>query len=355
MLKKTPFYYNVNFVCKNNKINMQFFDKVKIFITSGKGGNGAITFEKHCKFYSKSPNGGNGGNGGNIILRAIKNLNTLIYFRRKNIFKAENGNDGLCNNKNGKSGKNLIINVPIGTEIYSENGKFKFYDLINENQNINLINGGRGGIGNASCKKMLHNFVNKLRFGIKGESLCLILNLKLFSNIGLLGLSNSGKSLLLKVLTSAKSKVADYPFSTTKPQLGVVFYANFQLVIVGIPAISNKSKNSFFLAMKFLKHLERSEILVYLIDISKINIVTNYFITRKKLEKPYNLSLKSKNEIILLNKIDIFSDNNFIKIKKKFKYQTKEAPILYSSKIISYVIKLKKILFFNFQQKKYKL
>ena len=291
---------------------MHFIDEVKIFLKAGDGGDGSVSFrrEKHIPF--GGPDGGNGGNGGSIILKVVKNLNTLIDFRYKQHFKAIKGEGGNGKNKTGKSGKDLVISVPRGTLVMSEDKNHVLYDLNKEEQEIIVIRGGIGGIGNSNFKSSKNQTPTKFTKGKKGCQISLWLHLRLLSNIGLLGMPNAGKSTFLSKCTAAQTKIANYPFTTTIPQLGVAYYKNTKFTIADIPGIVKGASLGRGLGIRFLKHLERCKIILHIIDITKDNIVDSYNITRNELKNYKNLA--NKKELILFSKIDLV---NFDEIKNK--------------------------------------
>ena len=297
---------------------MQFIDEAKIYIESGKGGDGCVSFRRE-KFIAKGgPNGGDGGKGGDVIIKATRHLNTLIDFRFKQKFKAGNGSNGMGKNRFGAGGNNLIIEVPIGTEITDESGKNILCDITDNNQEIILIKGGKGGLGNYHFRSSTNRAPQK---AIKGEvaiGFFVKLKLKLISDIGLVGLPNAGKSSFISAVTKAKPKIADYPFTTLKPQLGVVYIDNQNFVIADIPGLIKDANIGKGLGHQFLKHIERCNLILHLIDISDKNISQNYLTIKEELKK-YSQNTSKKKEIIVLNKCDLLEMNEIEeKIKRPF-------------------------------------
>jgi len=282
---------------------MKFLDQAKIFVKAGDGGSGSSSFrrEKYVEF--GGPDGGDGGNGGSVILVAESNLNTLIDFRFQQHFKAQRGQNGMGKKKTGRAGKDLILKVPTGTQIFEEDNNTLIADLKTENQKIVIAKGGEGGLGNVRFKSSTNRAPRKKTDGSKGENYWIWLQLKVIADIGIIGMPNAGKSSLLSVLTKAKPKIADYPFTTINPNLGVAIYSNKELTIADIPGLIEGAHEGIGLGDKFLRHIERCKILIHLIDISNKNILENYLKIRNELSK-YSKNLIKKKEIIVFNKID---------------------------------------------------
>jgi len=252
-----------------------------------------------------------------------KNLNTLIDFRYQQHFKAEKGQPGKGKKKTGKSGKNLILKVPIGTQIFEEDNNTLIEDLTNPEQKIVIANGGKGGLGNVRFKSSTNRAPRKKTDGNKGESFWIWLQLKVIADVGIIGMPNSGKSSLLSVLTSARPKIANYPFTTINPNLGVANYNNKEIILADIPGLIEGAHEGIGLGDKFLRHIERCKNILHLIDITHDNLLENYFKVRKELFK-YSNKLTKKREIIVLNKIDMISDEEINKKIKIFSKKTKK-------------------------------
>ena len=301
---------------------MKFLDQAKIFLKAGNGGSGCSSFRREKFVEFGGPDGGDGGGGGSIIFYASKNLNTLIDFRYQQHFKAEKGKDGKGKKKTGKNGKDLILKVPIGTQILEEDNNTLIEDLVNPEQKIIIANGGKGGLGNARFKSSTNRAPRKKTGGSEGESFCIWLLLKVIADIGIIGMPNSGKSSLLSVLTQAKPKIANYPFTTINPNLGVVNYNDKEITLADIPGLIEGAHEGIGLGDKFLRHIERCKSILHLIDITNDNLLENYSKVRKELFK-YSDKLVKKKEIIVFNKIDIISkeeaDKKIDIFKKKIK------------------------------------
>ncbi len=285
---------------------MQFIDEAKIFIESGRGGNGCISFRRE-KFIPKGgPNGGDGGDGGNVVFKCTNNLNTLIDFRYQQHFRAQSGIAGKGSNMNGSDGKDLIIIVPVGTQIFDEHGQIMLADMVDETSEIILAKGGQGGLGNTHFKSSINQAPRKAIPGAEAEKFYIWLKLKLISDAGLVGLPNAGKSTFLASTTRAKPKIADYPFTTLKPQLGVVYVDEKEFVIADIPGLIKGASEGKGLGDRFLKHIERCGVILHLIDINNEDIIGDYKIIRHELESSNN-NLKNKKEVIALSKVDSLS------------------------------------------------
>ena len=303
---------------------MKFLDQAKIHVKAGDGGSGSASFRREKFIEFGGPDGGDGGHGGSIVFVVDKNLNTLIDFRYQQHFKAEKGKDGKGKKKTGKGGKNLILKVPIGTQIFEEDNNTLIEDLTSPEQKIVIANGGKSGLGNVRFKSSTNRAPRKKTDGNKGESFWIWLQLKVIADIGIIGMPNSGKSSLLSVLTSARPKIANYPFTTINPNLGVANYNNKEVTLADIPGLIEGAHEGVGLGDKFLRHIERCKNILHLIDITNEDLLENYSKVRKELFK-YSNKLIKKKEIIVFNKIDMISDeevnkkiNTFSKkIKKK--------------------------------------
>ena len=287
---------------------MKFLDQAKIFVEAGNGGSGSASFRREKFIEYGGPDGGDGGNGGSIMLVADANLNTLIDFRFKQHFKAERGQNGMGKKKTGKSGKDLILKVPVGTQIFEEDNNTLIEDLTKSKQKIIIANGGKSGLGNVRFKSSTNRSPRKKTDGSKGESFWVWLQLKVIADIGIIGMPNSGKSSLLSVLTSAKPKIANYPFTTINPNLGVANYNNKEITLADIPGLIEGAHEGIGLGDKFLRHIERCKNILHLIDITNDNLIENYSKVRKELFK-YSNKLTKKREIVVFNKIDMASDD----------------------------------------------
>ncbi len=300
---------------------MQFIDEATIHVKAGNGGNGRVSFLR-LKYRPKAgPDGGDGGKGGNIIFRSTNELNTLIDFRFKKDFEAENGENGKNCSKTGKSGKDLFIDLPIGTQIFFPDGTL-FHDLNKDNMEVLIAKGGKGGFGNVKFKSSTNQAPRIAYAGQIGEEFDLVLKLKLLCDVGLVGLPNAGKSTFLSISTKAKPKIADYPFTTLEPKLGIAKVDNFDFVIADLPGLIEGASEGKGLGDRFLKHIERCATLLHLIDSTAEDIVENYNIIKKELQnEKYNIS--GKNEVVALTKIDSISKEELKKKKRKLENITK--------------------------------
>ena len=291
---------------------MKFLDQAKIFVKAGNGGSGSSSFRREKFIEFGGPDGGDGGRGGSIICVADKNLNTLIDFRYQQHFKAEKGQDGKGKKKTGKSGKDLILKVPVGTQILEEDNNTLIEDLTKSEKKINIANGGKGGLGNVRFKSSTNRSPRKKTDGENGESFWIWLQLKVIADIGIVGMPNSGKSSLLSVLTSARPKIANYPFTTINPSLGVANYNNKEVILADIPGLIEGAHEGIGLGDKFLRHIERCKNILHLIDITNNNLLEDYSKVRKELFK-YSNKLTKKREIIVFNKIDMVNNEEINK------------------------------------------
>ena len=308
---------------------MKFLDQAKIYISSGKAGRGCVSFRREKYIEYGGPNGGNGGKGGDVIFITDENLNTLIDFRYQQHFKAKKGEDGKGKNQTGSGGKDLIIKVPPGTEIYNEDKSVLLADLTKNNQIIKLAKGGKGGLGNTNFKSSTNQAPRRFTYGGEIDEKYLWLSLKLFADVGIIGKPNAGKSTLLSKVSGATPKIADYPFTTLHPILGVVSQFDEELVLADIPGLIDGAHEGKGLGDQFLAHIERCQILLHILDCSDINIIENYRTIKKELKK-YGKNLNQKKVIIALSKIELMG-NEINGVKKIIEKETGEQPILFSS------------------------
>jgi len=292
---------------------MKFLDQVKIFVKAGDGGSGSPSFRREKFIEFGGPDGGDGGKGGSVVLKAERNLNTLIDFRYQQHFKAERGGDGSGKNKTGKGGKTLVLKVPIGTQVFEEDNKTVIYDFKKENEEFVVATGGKGGFGNTRFKSSTNRAPKKFTKGIIGEEYWIWLQLKTIADIGIIGLPNAGKSSLLASLTSANPKIANYKFTTLNPNLGVAMYDDKEITLADIPGLIEGAHTGTGLGIKFLKHIERCKTLLHLIDITEEDLVKSYKQVRDELKK-YSKDLLKKEELVVFNKVDLIEENQ---IKKK--------------------------------------
>jgi GTP-binding protein len=318
----TPFYFG--------KFKMKFLDEAKIYLKSGNGGPGCVSFrrEKYVEF--GGPDGGNGGKGGDIIFEAANALNTLIDFRYQQHFKAQNGHNGMGKNRTGANGDNIVIKIPVGTQIIDEDKKTILADFTEEGQRNTFLRGGDGGFGNAHYKSSTNQAPRKSTPGWEGTERAIWLRLKLIADVGLLGLPNAGKSTFLSVVSRAKPKIADYPFTTLHPNLGVVKAGDTDFVIADIPGLIEGAHKGQGLGTRFLGHVERTSVLLHLIDITQDNLNKSYETIRNEL-KEYGQDLAKKPEIIALTKCDSLGDELSKEQQKQFEKETGKKAFLISS------------------------
>ena len=294
---------------------MKFLDQVKIYIKAGDGGSGSPSFRREKFIEFGGPDGGDGGKGGSVVLVSERNLNTLIDYRYQQHFKAERGGDGKGKNQTGKGGDNLYLKVPIGTQIYEEDNKTLIFDFKKEKEEYTAAIGGKGGFGNTRFKSSTNRAPRKFTKGLKGEDFWIWLQLKTIADIGIIGLPNAGKSSLLASITSANPKIANYKFTTLNPNLGVAVYDDKEITLADIPGLIEGAHKGVGLGTKFLKHIERCKTLLHLIDVTEKDLIRSYKQIRAELGK-YSKSLLKKNEIIVLNKIDLIDKKNLDSKKK---------------------------------------
>ncbi len=286
---------------------MKFLDQVKIFVQSGHGGAGCLSFRREKYIEFGGPDGGNGGRGGDVIIEVVKDLNTLIDFRYQQHFKAQRGEGGKGRNRTGHDGDSVILRVPVGTQIFEEDKETLLMDLCEDGQRIILARGGDGGFGNAHYKTSTNQSPRRTTPGWEGTEMWLWLQLKLIADIGLVGLPNAGKSTFLAHVTSAKPKIADYPFTTLHPQLGVVYHREKEFVVADLPGLIEDAHLGTGLGLRFLGHAERCASVLHMVDATQDDVAKNYRIIRKELHA-YGALLSEKQEIIALNKCDALSE-----------------------------------------------
>ena len=290
---------------------MKFLDQAKIFVKSGDGGAGCVSFRREKYIEFGGPNGGDGGKGGSVYFEAVENLNTLIDFRYQQHFKAQKGQNGMGSQMTGAKGEDIIIKVPVGTEIVAEDGVTVLADMVTPGQKFLIAKGGDGGRGNMQFKSATNQAPRYAEPGWPGQEMWVWLRLKVIADVGLVGLPNAGKSTFLSVVTQARPKIADYPFTTLHPNLGVAWVDNYELVIADIPGLIEGAHEGVGLGDRFLKHVERCAALLHLIDANE-DVVKVYKAIRKELDL-YNQTLAEKPEVVVLNKIDSLPDDDVAK------------------------------------------
>jgi GTP-binding protein len=282
---------------------MKFVDQTKIYVKAGNGGPGSLSFRREKFIEFGGPDGGNGGDGGDVIAEAVEGLNTLVDFRFQQHFNAKNGRHGEGRNKTGANGDSIVLKVPVGTQIFEEDGETLIVDLDRVGAQALVAKGGIGGRGNATFKSSTNRAPRQTTPGTPGEERTIILRLKLIADAGLVGLPNAGKSTFLAASSKAKPKIADYPFTTLSPQLGVVRIDGDEFVLADIPGLIEGAHAGAGLGVRFLGHVERCRVLLHLVDGTQEDVADAYRLVRKEI-KAYGHGLVTKPEIVALNKID---------------------------------------------------
>ena len=282
---------------------MKFLDQAKIYIQSGDGGAGCVSFRREKYIEFGGPNGGDGGKGGSVYIEAVPNLNTLIDFRYHQHFKAQKGRNGMGSDKTGPKGEDIVIKVPVGTEVLADDQETLIVDMLEPGQRFMIAKGGDGGRGNAQFKSSTNQAPRYAEPGWPGPEMWVWLRLKVIADVGLIGMPNAGKSTFLSVVTKARPKIADYPFTTLHPNLGVAWVDNYEVVIADIPGLIEGAHEGVGLGDRFLKHVERCSAFLHMIDGTQEDVVKAYKDIRRELEL-YDEVLKNKPEVVVLNKCD---------------------------------------------------
>ena len=309
---------------------MKFLDQAKIYLKSGDGGNGCCAFRREKYIEFGGPNGGNGGRGGDVIFEAVPNLNTLIDFRYQQHFKAERGHNGEGKDRFGRKGENLIIKVPVGTEIVADDGETVIKDMSTPYERFTIAKGGDGGYGNAMFKTSTNQAPRRADPGQPGEEMWVWLKLKMIADVGLVGFPNAGKSTFLSAVTSARPKIADYPFTTLHPNLGIAKIDDDEMLIADIPGLIEGAHDGIGLGDHFLRHVERCAVLMHLIDGTEEDVAARYKAIRKEL-KLYSPKLAGKKEIVILNKIDALTETEIEEKAKALQKACRKKPLLMSA------------------------
>ena len=326
---------------------MKFLDQVKIYIKAGNGGDGSPSFRREKFIEYGGPDGGDGGKGGSVIFKAERNLNTLIDYRYQQHHKAKRGENGSGQNRTGKSGEDLVLKVPLGTQVFEEDNKTLIYDFVKVGEEFIGALGGKGGLGNTKFKSSTNRAPRKYTKGTNGEEFTIWLQLKTIADVGIIGLPNAGKSSLLAAITNANPKIANYEFTTLNPNLGVASYDNKEITIADIPGLVEGAHKGTGLGIKFLKHIERCKSLLHMIDVTNKDLKKSYKQVRNEL-KNYSNKLSKKKEVVVLNKIDLIDKtemkkkiNDFSKILKSevisLSTLDKKSISKIKAKLISYV------------------
>lgn len=282
---------------------MKFLDEAKIYLQSGDGGSGCVSFRREKNIPFGGPNGGNGGKGGDVIFKCFEDMNTLIDFRYQQHFRAEPGQGGMGQDRSGAHGEDSIVKVPVGTQILDEDKETVLIDFTEEGQTKLFLKGGDGGFGNARYKSSTNQAPRKSTPGWEGQEMSVWLRLKLIADAGLVGLPNAGKSTFLAACSNAKPKIADYPFTTLHPNLGVIKIGDYDFVLADIPGLIEGASQGVGLGHRFLGHVERTNVLLHLVDCVQDDIVEAYTTVRNEL-KEYGHGIEDKEEIIAINKVD---------------------------------------------------
>jgi GTP-binding protein len=309
---------------------MQFLDQAKVYVRSGDGGNGCVSFRREKYIEFGGPDGGDGGRGGDVILECVANLNTLLDYRYKQHFKAKKGGHGMGQNRSGAKGADVVLKLPPGTQVFEEDGETLIADLTKPGGTVVLARGGNGGFGNARFKSSTNQAPRRANPGQEGEEMTIWLRLKLIADAGLVGLPNAGKSTFLAAVSAAKPKIADYPFTTLHPNLGVVRIDETDFVLADIPGLIGGAHEGAGLGDRFLGHVERCAVLLHLVDATLEDPAEAYEIIRGELEA-YGAGLEEKPEIVALSKADAVPPDE---LKRKTKSLAKIAgtkPFVFSA------------------------
>jgi GTP-binding protein len=309
---------------------MKFLDEAKVYIASGAGGNGCVSFRREKFIEFGGPNGGDGGRGGDVVVEAVTGLNTLIDYRYQQHFKAQRGGNGMGKDRAGANGKDVVLKVPVGTQVYEEDGETLLADLTEIGQQVTIAEGGNGGFGNAHFKSSTNRAPRHANPGQPGEESTIRLRLKLIADAGLIGLPNAGKSTFLAAVSAAKPKIADYPFTTLHPQLGVVEVDGREFVLADLPGLIEGAHEGTGLGDRFLGHTERCRVLLHLIDGTSDDAGEAYKIVRRELEA-YGHDLIDKPEIVALSKADALTKEVIKTQAGKLKKACKKTPLVLSA------------------------
>jgi GTP-binding protein len=309
---------------------MKFLDEAKVYIASGAGGNGCVSFRREKFIEFGGPNGGDGGNGGGVFVEAVNGLNTLIDYRYQQHFKAQRGGNGMGKDRAGANGKDVVLKVPVGTQVYEEDGETLLADLTQVGQRVAISKGGNGGFGNTHFKSSTNRAPRHANPGQPGEERTIRLRLKLIADAGLIGLPNAGKSTFLASVSAAKPKIADYPFTTLHPQLGVVEVDGREFVIADLPGLIEGAHEGTGLGDRFLGHTERCRVLLHLIDGTAADAGAAYRAVRAELEA-YGHGLTDKPEIVAISKSDAMTTEAIKEQSAKLKRACKKIPLVLSS------------------------
>jgi GTP-binding protein len=309
---------------------VKFLDEAKVYIQSGAGGNGCVSFRREKFIEFGGPNGGDGGRGGDVVVEAVTGLNTLIDYRYQQHFKAKRGGNGMGKDRHGASGADIVLKVPAGTQVFEEDGETLLADLAEVGERVVLARGGNGGFGNAHFKSSTNRAPRHANPGQPGEERTIRLRLKLIADAGVVGLPNAGKSTFLAAVSAAKPKIADYPFTTLNPQLGVVRGDGREFVLADIPGLIEGASEGAGLGDRFLRHIERCRVLLHLVDGTGEHAGEAYQTVRAELEA-YGHGLADKPEVVALSKADALSPELLKRQKECLRRAARRTPLVLSA------------------------
>ena len=309
---------------------MKFLDTAKIYVASGSGGNGCVGFRREKFIEFGGPDGGDGGRGGDVWVKCVENLNTLIDYRYQQHFKAKSGGDGMGQNRAGANGDDIVVKVPPGTQVFAEDNETMMADLMKPGERRLIARGGNGGFGNAHFKSATNQSPTHANPGLPGQELTIWLRLKLIADAGLVGLPNAGKSTFLAAVSAAKPKIANYPFTTLHPNLGVVRAGESSFVLADIPGLIEGAHEGAGLGDKFLGHVERCRVLLHLVDATEEDVAAAYKTVRREL-KAYSAELAKKKEIVALSKCDALDVETIEAKFAELKKATRKTPLILSA------------------------
>jgi len=309
---------------------MRFLDQAKVYIRSGDGGNGCLSFRREKFIEFGGPDGGDGGRGGDVWVECVSNLNTLIDFRYQQHFKASNGKHGMGANRTGAAGDDAVLKVPPGTQVFAEDNETLLADLVEPGQRALIATGGNGGFGNAHFKSSTNRAPRRVNPGQPGIEMILWLRLKLIADAGIIGLPNAGKSTFLAAVSAAKPKIADYPFTTLHPNLGVVKAGDTDFVLADIPGLIEGAHEGAAIGDRFLGHIERCRVVLHLVDATEPDVAHAYRTVRGEL-KAYGANLNRKREIVALSKCDAVTPEEAVRKAAELQKAARKKPLLLSA------------------------
>ena len=309
---------------------MKFLDQAKVYIRSGGGGNGCVSFRREKFIEFGGPNGGDGGRGGDVWAECVANLNTLIDFRYQQHYKAGRGQHGMGANRTGRGGDDITLKVPPGTQIFAEDNETLLADLTEPGQRVRLAEGGNGGFGNARFKSSTNRAPRHANPGQEGTEMTIWLRLKLIADAGIVGLPNAGKSTFLASVSAAKPKIADYPFTTLYPELGVVRVGDFDFVLADIPGLIEGAHEGVGIGDRFLGHIERCRVILHLVDVNEADVADAYRTVRREM-RAYGAGLDKKREVVALSKCDTVTPEEAEVQAAKLQKAARKKPIVLSA------------------------